>query len=536
MKRAFLLFSLLLGLVFLNGQNQGSFYNPGLVQDIDISFEQEDWRYLLDSLRFNGDEMLLGSITLNGTTLKDVGVRYRSSRTFRPGMNRNALYIKLNFIKKKQNYQGHQIIELSNALRDPSMVREVLGYEIARDYMPAPQANFAKVNVNGEYYGLLVNIEAVDEAFLKEHYGTAEGSFFKSTPNLDEPSPSGCKSDVYGSLQYDDEAKCYLHNYTMLSESGWDDLMELARVLEESPQDIEKVLNVDRTLWMLAFNNVVVNLNSYSGRYNQNYYLYKDKDGRFNPIIWDLNLCFGSYKNTGVGSDLGFLELTSLDPLLHADNPATPLISKLLANEDYQKVYLSHMRTILDAHFLNNSYETRAKDLQALIKAPYMEDRNRYYNADEYDRSLASTIGKRSKIPGIVQLMERRGKFLKSHELLSILPPAVKDIAVTGREPLSSKMVDEFKIQATVEQFPKQVTIFYRYAGDADFQQSPMQDDGTHFDGEANDGVFGVVLKPTGGETQVEYYIYAENAKSVSFSPANYMYKLHTSSLAELNK
>jgi len=40
------------------------------------------------------------------------------------------------------------------------------------------------------------------------------------------------------------------------------------------------VLNVDRTLWMLAFNNTIANLSSYSGQQSQNFYLYKDQYGQ----------------------------------------------------------------------------------------------------------------------------------------------------------------------------------------------------------------------------------------------------------------
>ena len=90
----------------------------------------------------------------------------------------------------------------------------------------------------------------------------------------------------------------------MKSKDGWDDLIELTDILNNKPKEIEKVLNVDRALWMLAFNNVLVNLSSYSGQHSQNYYMYKDSKGHFNPVVWDLNLSFGSFKNTGNGSDL----------------------------------------------------------------------------------------------------------------------------------------------------------------------------------------------------------------------------------------
>ncbi len=277
MKRSILiLFSLFFLSTFSPVAAQDDFYDVNAIQEIKITFEQENWRYVLDSLRFNGEGLLLGAIEINGQKFNDIGVRYRGSRSFQPGNKRNSLYIKLNFIDKEQSYQGQQTVKLSSALRDPSMVREVLGYEIARKYMPAPRANYTKVIVNGEYYGLFVNVEPINDAFLTHHFGNSKGTFVQCAPNLVEEEPQGCKSDVFGSLQYDNSAKCYLHNFVLLSESGWDDLIELTYVLNQKPDEVSRVLDVDRTLWMLAYNNLLVNLSSYTGRYSENYYLYKN--------------------------------------------------------------------------------------------------------------------------------------------------------------------------------------------------------------------------------------------------------------------
>ena len=90
----------------------------------------------------------------------------------------------------------------------------------------------------------------------------------------------------------------------MGSGEGWTDLQELTKVLNTDPGKIDRILDVDNALWMLALNNVMVNLSSYSGNHSINYYLYKDGNGRFQVVPWDLNLAFGSYKNTGSGSDL----------------------------------------------------------------------------------------------------------------------------------------------------------------------------------------------------------------------------------------
>jgi len=536
MKRSILF---LLSLFFLSSyfpvQAQDDFYDVNSIQEIKITFDQENWRYVLDSLRFNGEGLLLGSIEINGQKFNDIGVRYRGSRSFQPGSMRNSLYIKLNFIDKEQNYQGQRTVQLSSALRDPSMVREVLGYEIARHYMPAPRANYTKVVVNGEYYGLFVNIEPIDDAFLAHHFGKGDGTFVQCAPNLVEEEPQGCKSDVFGSLQYDNSAKCYLHNFVLLSNSGWDDLIELTYVLNQKPDEASRVLNVDRALWMLAFNNLLVNLSSYTGRYSENYYLYKDEQGQFTPILYDLNLCFGSYKNTGIGSDLKLKELQEMDPLLHVDNSAKPLISRLLGNEEYKKIYLSHIRTIMNDFFRKGQYAERARELQALIRKAFEEDSNRYYSMEDFDASLAKTIGSRSRIPGLEELMGPRADYLKENELLSVVPPEVSEVSVTRRERFSSDRVTDFKIQAKVDKFPKNVALYYRFDPSSPFKRMEMKDDGQHNDGEAEDSVFGAIVQPDKASGALQYYIFAENAKAAAFDPPRYMYEQHSASLEELN-
>lgn len=512
------------------------FYDTNSIREIKLDFKEKDWRTYLDSLLLNGNEYLLANAVIDGKTYKNVGVRYNNKQSKRTGNKRNPLYIKLNYINSEQKHQDYQNLYLSDAKRDPSMVREVLSYEIARKYMPAPMANYAKVTINDSYYGLFINIEDVNEDFLINNYGDSKGTFIKCSPNDKAPSSDDCLKNTNASLQFEEEAICYLSNFELLSPSGWDDLIELTKVLNTNTKNIHHYLNVDRTLWMLAFNNVTVNLSSYSGKVSQNFYLYKDEKGKFNPIIWDLNLAFGSYKNIGKGSDLKLQELIRLDPLLHLDNPYKPLLNKLLNNPFYEKIYLSHLQTILYDYFKNDLYEKRAEELQKLIETAYINDVNKQYSHDLFKKSLNSTTGKRSKIPGIVQLMSKRTKFLKKHSKIAIIPPQVTNVQVQKRERLSKKTVDDFRIKAKVEKLPKRVKLYYRFTKDENFNEVFMKDDGKNFDDEPGDKVFGVVIPPKKNENTIEYYIVAENAAAISFDPPNYMYQLHQANLVKLNQ
>jgi hypothetical protein len=520
-----------------NGQEKTQdFYAIDTLQDIHITFEQSNWRYLLDSLRYNGEDMLLADLEINGVKLADVGVRYRDRRAFQPGQSRNSLFIHLDFIKSDQEYQGQRSVNLSSSLRDPSMLREVLGYEIARAYMPAPRANFAKVTINGVYYGLFVNVEPIDKQFLENNFQYSAGALFYADPNREEKEALGCKSDVDGSLQHDLKARCYLRNFQMMSEKGWDQLIELTRILDESPDRVAEVLDVDKTLWMLAFNNLTGNLRSYSGLYSSNYYLYRDRHGKFVPILYDLNLAFGSQKNTGVGSDLRPKAMEGLDPLLHLSNSAKPLIHKLLSNDVNRKIYLSHLRLMLNEHFLNARFEERAKTLQKLIKPAFEADQNRQYSVENFNVSLDETIGERSQIPGVVSYMKKRADFLRRHATLTIIPPEITNVFAARRKQFFSERIVDFRIQAQVEKMPRRVTLYYRFDSNEPYRETAMHDDGRHADEAANDGIYGAIVNPEGKVANMEYFIMAESAGAVSFDPPRYMRQPHRADLDELNK
>ncbi|MCB0633070.1 MAG: CotH kinase family protein [Saprospiraceae bacterium] len=533
--KLFTILTFLLGMSGLSAQND--FFNIDNIQQIHINLEEENWAYLLDSLRYNGEDFLMGDVDINGTKLSGVGVRYREGRAFTPGAKRNGLYIQLDVEKEGQNYQGYKAVDLSDGLRDPSMMREVLAHEIAQPYLASPRANFAKVFINDVLYGVFSNIEVIGDKFLDRNFGGyTEGALFAATPDYIVPAPEECRTKLYASLLVDNSADCYKHNFTALRGNDWQGLYQLSMTLKDHPEKIEDVLHVDKVLWMLAFNNVLVNLSSYTGQYSPNYLLYKDDRGRWAPIITGFNFAFGSYKNTGVGSDKGTVALLQLDPLLHVDEESKPLISVLLSDEKYQKQYLAHMRNILRNHFKDDAFAKRVEALQLMILPDLAEDEHKYYSLAEIESSLTETIGKKSKIPGLVEFMNKRASFLENHAAFRILPPAIEQVEVRQRERFSNETISDFRIRAKVDKYTNKVLLYYRFDKDAPFAMVQMTDDGGHFDEGAGDSIYGAIVEPPVGKKELEYYIQAENAKAISYDPTDYTVTKHKVTLAELNQ
>ena len=516
----------------ISAQSAADFYSTDKIQDISIDFPQNNWRYLLDSLRYNGDELLNATILVNGQAFDHAGVRYRDGGSFTPGGRRNSLFVDLD-VNDARQYAGLSEIELSAATRDPSMVREVIGYEFARKYFPAPMANYAKVKINNEYYGLMVNVEVVNQDFMKRTFGSDKGDLYyaESVPVEQE---LDCNSNVFGTLKKDKSADCLQLNFRKQA-GQWDDLYKLTKQLKDQPEGIDQIMDVDEVLWMLAYNNVFLNLKSYSGKYSYNYYLAKPANGKFTTFLGRLNLSFGSYKNTGLGSDLKPEQMIRLSVLLHEDNEKKPLLNILLSNDAYQKQYIAHVRQIM-ADIKKYNLKKRIESLHALIYPDFVNDKNRYYSTQDLSNSIMQTIGKRSKIPGVVKVAQERRSFLKTERLLKVIPPVVEAVTYEHRKQFSNEKVKSFKIMVTTTNHAKHVFVHYRY-NDADaFKIMKLKDDGKHFDGAANDKVFGGELKPAAGQTSLEYYLTVENANALSFFPENYQLKKQVVTLAELNK
>jgi hypothetical protein len=495
---------------------QAPLYDPASVRELRFYFGVSDWRRTLDSLYVVGaDERLLGDLYIDGAFLPDVGVRHKGYSSFAVGRLKNPFNIKLDEVHAGQDYQGFEKLKLSNVIQDPSFLREVLAYEVARAHMPASRANYANLYVNDELVGLYTNVEDVGKDFLDERFGEKNGSLFKGNPPTVDLTGDNCNlSDAPGTDSTD-----YYGIYELQSDAGWAHLLELIHTLNQEPAAIEEVLNVDRTLWMHAFNYALINFDSYVG-YAQNYYLYRSKDGLWNPIVWDLNMSFASFRLTDASTywnGFSIAQARTLDPLSHLNGPSVfprPLMRRLLEQPMYRRMYLAHLRTLIQEHFAGGQYRDRAVELQTLI-APYVQaDTNKFYTDQAFMDNLDNTVAFTVAYPGITELMDARSTYLMGYPGMSG-QPVIGGISVVPELPTVGTVIT----LTLPVQNADTVLLFWRNDRDARYIRAGLWDDGTHGDGAAGDGVFGIQLPLTTG--LLEYYVYAENAEAGAFLPVN---------------
>ena len=521
------IYNLLLIAITVTAVQAQDFYNLNTIQTIEVTFAESNWDQLMDIAKASDSGYILAqSVTINGEVFDSVGVKYKGNSSYNANQIKNPWHIELDTYKDHE-YDGFTDIKLANGTKDPSMIRDVLGYQIVRQYMAAPQANFANLFVNGQLIGLYANTESISKKFMNSRFGSNENTRFKCSP----PDGAGQQSTNLPKLIYlGQDSTDYYEGYELQSDSGWQELIDLCDTLANHTNDIEKMLDVNRALWMLAFDNVIVNLDSYIGNFAQNYYLYRSEFGQFLPVVWDLNESFGVFAQTGSGNLNNTTSKQRMTHLLHENNNNYPLVQNLLSVPTYKKMYLAHMKTILLENFDNGLYLEMGLTIQEIIDEAVQADNNKFFTYNNFLSNLTSDVtsgggggGRGQSAPGISNLMSARSAYLLGLSDFSQSEPVISDVRISNSNP---SLQESVTINATISSVTD-VYLGYRSSSlTAPFTRIEMFDDGTHNDGAANDGVYGTEL--TLNSTSTEYYIYAENENIGMFSPKRAEFEFYT--------
>jgi len=279
-------------------------YDEATLRTLFLEFENADWEKELAAF-YHTDVEVPAKLMVDGNVYPDVGVRFRGNTSYMmAGEGRKRpLSLALDFVHADQRLYGYRTLKLLNASEDPSFLHTVLYHHIAREYFPAPKANFVRLVINGESWGVYVNVQAFNKEFVRDWFGTTKGPRWK-VPG----SPGG-----RGGLAYlGEDAAPYKRIYAIRSKDdprSWADLIQLCKVLNQTPPAkleaaLAPLLDIDGTLKFLALDNLSVNGDGFWSRASD-YDLYQDPQGRFHLIPYDVNESFSLPGGPGFGGPPG---------------------------------------------------------------------------------------------------------------------------------------------------------------------------------------------------------------------------------------
>jgi hypothetical protein len=81
---------------------------------------------------------------------------------------------------------GLEHLTLNNMVQDATMMREALGYQVYEVAgVTVPTTGYVRLTVNGQAYGLYLNLETPDSEFLKRRFGDAGGILYEGAYGVD---------------------------------------------------------------------------------------------------------------------------------------------------------------------------------------------------------------------------------------------------------------------------------------------------------------------------------------------------------------
>jgi len=254
--------------------------------------------------------------------------------------------------------------------------------------------------------------------------------------------------------------------------------------------------------------------------------MYLDDNFVFNPILWDLNMSFGSFRESdGVSLNITIPKMKVLSPLkILTSNPLSPrpLIKNLISDSTYQRMFLAHMKTILDENIRTGEYYSRAKEIQNSIQPFVLADTNKFYPYSYFSKNIDTTVGSGSNLyPGVKDLMESHMSYLDTINGF-YNQPSISDINYSPEIPIKGKNI---LISSKINNANK-VIIGIRFKTYGKFKRFLMNDNGINGDNYSGDSIFSIEL-PVDGYV-IQYYIYAENCSSGIFSPQRAEYEFYS--------
>lgn len=345
-------------------------YDPEALRTLFLTFEHDDWEQELSAF-WHTDVEVPATLEVDGKRYTDVGMSFRGNNSFHmiPDGLKRSFSVSMD-AWKKQDLLGHTSLNLLNANQDASSLRSVLYLDVARQYIPAPKANFVRVVVNGELWGVYVNQQTFSKALLKEQLGTDKGTRWKSPNN-----------SLGGGFNYlGEDTAPYRRWYEMRGNddtTAWRALAKATRVLNTTPPEqleaaLAPLMDVEEVLKFLALDIALVNGDGYWND-GSDFNVLLDARGRFQMLPHDANEAF---RARGSGA--------APDPLVAMADTNKALRSRLLAVPALRERYLRYVGDIADKWLDWNRLGPMVERYRGLIEADVTRDTRKLMTTDAF--------------------------------------------------------------------------------------------------------------------------------------------------------
>lgn len=399
-------------------------FDTGSILTVDIRMDAADWDDMLQNA--TAEEYYQCDVEIGGTIFYRVGIRPKGNTSLSaiasdPTTDRYSFKLEFDHYVEGQTCFGLDKLVLNNNYADATNMKEALIYDMYQ-YLDADASlyNYAKISVNGEYWGVYLALEAVEDSFLLRNYGAQNGALYK--PDSMNIGGRGAPGDFNGeTMDFGDRDFGDMNfggggfsmgsgganlNYTDDDLDSYETIWEgevtkttkadhkrVVTALKNISQgnDLEAYMDIDNLLRYMAVHIFSVNEDSLSGSMAHNYYLY-ESGGRLNLIPWDYNLTLGGM---GRSNDADGVVNAAIDNAFSS----TEFFDTLMEDETCHSQYYAYLQQLVSDYINGGGFDAFYTRVRSQIDALVETDPTAFYSYDEY-LAAAETLYQVVKLRG----------------------------------------------------------------------------------------------------------------------------------------
>jgi spore coat protein H len=371
--------------LFISGpvfaQTSDDFFNPGVLQRVELWLNEKDWAKLQQS--FQENTYYPADMIWNGQTVHSVGIRSRglgSRSSTKPGLR-----VDFDRYVEDQHFLGLKSYVLDNLTQDKTGIKETTAMHFfTRLGIPSPRETHTRLYINGRYEGLYGLVESVDKTMMGRVFGSIgddvqnDGYLFEYNYVLGSPWRFNYEGADYSIYKNRFSIKT---NETHSDVKIWGPVEELVRLVNSTDlalfdQTVGPKLDLPAFVRYIAAQNFVAEndgFNGYDGM--NNFYLYRlEKSDSHVFISWDEDNAF-------LQSDFG----------ITTRNDENVLTRKALSLPQYGTQYFN---VLLEAATSAEGWLHQEMQRQInMINDAMLEDTAKPYSNAEYQAERDSIIG-----------------------------------------------------------------------------------------------------------------------------------------------
>ena len=157
-------------------------YDENLLPTFEVEIAQSEWAGMLRDCEDVVKEYR-PIVFRYGTETVDAMMRLKGNWSW--NCDKMQFVISFNETSSDGRFHGLRKIVLDAPWYDPTFLHERIAFfHMQQDGTPYSCVNNARLNINGEYYGLYANVERIDREYLERHFEDPGGNLFKGGEDL----------------------------------------------------------------------------------------------------------------------------------------------------------------------------------------------------------------------------------------------------------------------------------------------------------------------------------------------------------------